>query len=63
MLHFMLICIPVIPGCTIAINLAPNFELWVEIFRHFRVTACFHMRIPKSCLSVCLSVPREKKSP
>ena len=27
-----------------------NFELWVEIFC---VPTCFHMRIPKPCLSVC----------
>ena len=47
--------------------LTTNFELWVEIFC---VRTCFHMRIPKPCLSVCLSVrpsvrpyPREKKSP
>ena len=41
-------------------QLTPNFELWVEIFC---VPTCFHMRILKPCLSVCLSVPREKKSP
>ena len=36
-----------------------NFEFWVEIFC---VPTCFHMRIPKSCLSVRLSVrtPRKK---
>ena len=33
-----------------------HFELWVEIFC---VPTCFHMRIPKQCLSVT----REKKSP
>ena len=27
-----------------------NFELWVEIFC---VPTCFHVRIPKPCLSVC----------
>ena len=37
-------------------QLIPNFELRVEIFC---VPTCFHVRIPKSCLSV----PREKKSP
>ena len=48
-------------------RLTTNFELWVEIFC---VPTCFHMRIPKPCLSVrlsfclsvCLSAPREKKS-
>ena len=44
-------------------RLTTNFELWVEIFC---VPTCFHMRIPKPCLSVRpsvhLSVPREKKS-
>ena len=34
-------------------RLTTNFELWVEIFC---VSICFHMRIPKPCLSVCLSV-------
>ena len=38
-------------------RLTTNFELWVEIFC---VPTCFHMRIPKLCLSVC--TPR-KKSP
>ena len=38
-------------------QLTINFELWVEIFC---VPTCFHMRIPKSCLSVCTG---EKKSP
>ena len=33
--------------------LTTYFELWVEIFC---VPTCFHMRIPKPCLSVCLSV-------
>ena len=37
-------------------RLTINFELWVEIFC---VPACFHMTIPKPCLSV----PRENKSP
>ena len=44
-------------------RLTTNFELWVEIFC---VPTCFHMRIPKPCLSVRLSVrlssPREKIS-
>ena len=31
-------------------QLTTNFELWVEIFC---VPTCFHMRIPKPCLSVC----------
>ena len=30
-------------------QLSPNFELWVEIFG---VQTCFHVRIPKPCLSV-----------
>ena len=34
-------------------QLTTNFEFWVEIFC---VPTCFHMRIPKPCLSVCLSV-------
>ena len=34
-------------------RLTINFELWVEIFC---VPTCFHVRIPKPCLSVCLSV-------
>ena len=45
-------------------QLTTNFEFWVEIFC---VPTCFHVRIPKLCLSVRLSVhlsvPREKKSP
>ena len=32
-------------------RLTTNFELWVEFFC---VPTCFHMRIPKTCLSVCL---------
>ena len=40
-------------------RLTTNFELWVEIFC---VPTCFHMRIPKPCLSVRLSSPREKIS-
>ena len=44
-------------------RLTTNFELWVEIFC---VPTCFHVRIPKPCLSVrpsvCLSAPREKIS-
>ena len=39
-------------------RLTTYFELWVEIFC---VPTCFHMRIPKPCLSVRLSAPREKK--
>ena len=31
-------------------RLTTNFELWVEIFC---VPTCFHVRIPKPCLSVC----------
>ena len=31
-------------------QLTTNFELWVEIFC---VPTCFHVRIPKPCLSVC----------
>ena len=40
----------------------PNFELWVEIFC---VQTCFHMRIPKPCLSVRTPsvVPLENKLP
>ena len=34
-------------------RLTTNFELWVEIFC---VPTCFHMKIPKPCLSVCLSI-------
>ena len=34
-------------------RLTTNFEFWVEIFC---VPTCFHVRIPKPCLSVCLSV-------
>ena len=34
-------------------QLTTNFELWVEIFC---VPTCFHVRIPKPCLSVCPSV-------
>ena len=45
-------------------QLTTNFEFWVEIFH---VQTCFHVRIPKPCLSVRLSlrlsVPRERKSP
>ena len=36
-------------------RLTTNFELWVEIFY---VPTCFHVRIPKPCLSICLSAPR-----
>ena len=31
-------------------QLTTNFELWVEIFC---VPTCFHVKIPKQCLSVC----------
>ena len=43
-------------------RLTTNFELWVEIFC---VLTCFHMRIPKPCLSVRLSICPypEKKNP
>ena len=34
-------------------RLTTNFELWVEFFC---VPTCFHVRIPKPCLSVCPSV-------
>ena len=34
-------------------RLTTNFELWVEIFC---VLTCFHVMIPKPCLSVCPSV-------
>ena len=34
-------------------RLTTNFEFWVEIFC---VPTCFHVRIPKPCLSVCPSV-------
>ena len=34
-------------------RLTTNFEFWVKIFC---VSTCFHMRIPKPCLSVCPSV-------
>ena len=38
---------------------AYKFEFWVEFFC---VPTCFYIRIPKPCLTVHLSVPREKKS-
>ena len=38
-------------------QLITNFELWVEIFC---VPTCFHVRIPKSCLSVC-PYPEKRK--
>ena len=41
-------------------QLTPNFEIAVKIFC---VPLCFHMRIPKSCMSVCLSISDKKKSP
>ena len=34
-------------------RLTTNFELWVEFFC---VPTCFHVRIPKPCLSVCLYI-------
>ena len=34
-------------------QLTPNFELWVEIFHVLKMT-CFHIRIPKFFLSICL---------
>ena len=40
-------------------QLTTNFEFWVEIFC---VPTCFHVRIPKPCLFICLSVPPEKRS-
>ena len=39
-------------------QLTLNFELWVEIFC---VPTCFHVRIPKPCLSVCPSVRTPRK--
>ena len=36
-------------------RLTTNFEIWVEIFC---VLTCFHMRIPRPCLSVC--TPRKE---
>ena len=39
-------------------RLTTNFELWVEIFC---VPTCFHVRIPKPCLSVCAHP--EKRNP
>ena len=44
-------------------QLTTNFELWVEIFC---VPTCFHMRIPKPCLSVRLSIcpyPEKRNHP
>ena len=41
-------------------QLTPNFELWVEIFC---VPTCFHMRIPKPCLSVRTGTPRKEITP
>ena len=38
-------------------RLTTNFELWVEIFC---VPTCFHVRIPKPCLSVRLSAPEKR---
>ena len=39
-------------------RLTTNFELWVEIFC---VPTCFHVRIPKPCLSIRLSVRTPRK--
>ena len=44
-------------------QLTPKFELWVEIFC---LSTCFHMRIPKPCLSVAPSVcpyPEKRNHP
>ena len=41
-------------------RLTTNFELWVEIFC---VSTCFHVRIPKPCLSVCPSVRLSVRTP
>ena len=44
-------------------RLTTNFELWVKIFC---VPTCFHMRIPKPCLSVCPSIclyPEKRNHP
>ena len=41
-------------------QLTTNFELWVEIFC---VPTCFHVRIPKPCLSVCPSVRPSVRTP
>ena len=57
---FLVLCYYASPSSAEAYRdwqLTTNFELWVEIFC---VPTCFHMRIPKACLSVRLSVPREK---
>ena len=40
-------------------QLTTNFELWVEIFC---VLTCFHVRIPKPCLSVC-PYPEKRNHP
>ena len=40
-------------------QLTTNFELWVEILY---VPTCFHMRIPKPCLSVC-PYPEKRNHP
>ena len=40
-------------------KLTLNFELWIEIFC---VPTCFHLRIPKSCLSVC-PYPKKRNHP
>ena len=41
-------------------QLTTNFEFWVEIFC---VPTCFHVRIPKPCLSVRLSVCPSVRTP
>ena len=53
--HFFktLLCIPDLREAYRDRRLTTNFELWVEIFC---VPTCFHVRIPKPCLSVRLSV-------
>ena len=43
-------CFNLIIICISVLRLTTNFDLWVEIFC---VPTCFHVRIPKPCLSVC----------
>ena len=40
-------------------RLTTNFELWVEIFC---VPTCFHVKIPKPCLSIC-PYPEKRNHP
>ena len=58
------LCIPVLLGGIYRDwRLTTNFELWVEIFC---VPTCFHMRIPKPCLSDSQSVfvyPEKRNHP